>query len=283
MTDFKNYNPTLDDLKARAEKIINDRPLSDSERKDILKTLLGCIDLTSLEGTDTNVKIFSICQHAQTFAHPELGIPNVAAVCFYPVFTRLAKDQLQDTDIKVASVAGGFPSGHTPAEVKVVEIKYAIEHGADEVDVVISRGLILANKCQEAYEQIVAMREAAGKAKMKVILETGELETVFKIRRASEVAINGGADVIKTSTGKINPGATPEAFLIMLDTIKEYYEKTGKMIGIKPSGGISEPEDAISYYLLLENVLGEKWLNKNYFRIGASRLAHKIASILNEA
>jgi deoxyribose-phosphate aldolase len=282
MTDFKNYNPTLDDLKARAEKIVNNRPVSDQERKEILKTILGCIDLTSLEGTDTNVKIFSICQHAQTFARPEAGIPNVAAVCFYPVFTRLAKDQLQDTDIKVASVAGGFPSGLTPAEVKVAEIKYAIEHGADEVDVVISRGLILANKCKEAHEQIIAMREAAGKAKMKVILETGELETVFKIRRASEVAINGGADIIKTSTGKINPGATPEAFLIMLDTIKEHYEKTGKMIGIKPSGGISEPEDAIKYYLLLEDVLGEKWLNKNYFRIGASRLAHKIASILSE-
>jgi deoxyribose-phosphate aldolase len=282
MIDFKNYNPTLNELNVRAQEIFKELKPGESETREILKTILGCIDLTSLEGNDTNVKIFSICQHAQTFARPEEGIPNVAAVCFYSVFAALAKNQLKDTDIKVASVAGGFPSGLMPAEIKEAEIKFAVAEGADEVDVVISRGMILADKCKEAYDQIVLMKAAAGKAKIKVILETGELETVFKIRRASEVAINGGADIIKTSTGKINPGATPEAVLIMLDTIKEYYEKTGEMIGIKPSGGISEPKDAIKYYLLVKSVLGDKWLNKNYFRIGASRLAHKISSILND-
>lgn len=282
MIDFDIYSPKMEDLTKRARIIAENNKPDKSATREALKTILGCIDLTSLEGSDTNVKIFTICQHAQTFANPDLGIPNVAAVCFYPVFTQLAKDQLKDSGIKVASVAGGFPSGLIPAEIKEAEVKYAVEKGADEVDVVISRGYILANKCREAYDQIALMRKAAGKARMKVILETGELETVFKIRRASEVAIGGGADFIKTSTGKILPGATPEAVLIMLDTIKEHYEKTGKMIGIKPSGGISEPEDALMYYSLVKEVLGEKWLNNNYFRIGASRLAHKIAAILRD-
>lgn len=281
MIEFENYNTKLKDLTERAEAISKIK-LSDSETRDALKTILGSIDLTSLEGNDTNVKVFSICQHAQTFMDESRGIPNVAAVCFYSVFTELAHEQLKDTDIKVASVAGGFPSGLMPAKIKEAEVSFAVEKGADEVDVVISRGYILSNKCQEAYAQIAGMRKAAGDATMKVILETGELETVFKIRRASEVAINGGADFIKTSTGKILPGATPEAVLVMLDTIKEYYEKTGKMIGIKPAGGISDPEDAIQYYMLVKEVLGEKWLNKNYFRIGASKLAHKIAAILKE-
>lgn len=282
MIEFNNYSVKMDTLTNRAETISNIKP-GDEETREILKTILGCIDLTSLEGNDTNVKIFSICQHAQTFTDQEKGIPNVAAVCFYSVFTKLAKEQLKDSGIQVASVAGGFPSGLVPAEVKNAEVKYAVDHGADEVDVVISRGYILANKCREAYEQIAGMRDAAGKAKMKVILETGELETVFKIRRACEVALNGGADFLKTSTGKISPGATPEAVLIMLDTIREYHEKTGKMVGIKPSGGISEPEDAIQYYMMVKEVLGEKWLSKEYFRIGASKLAHKIAAILKDA
>lgn len=279
MIDFGNYNFSESEVAARAEEICK-TPIGKTERIAALKTLLGCIDLTSLEGADTNVKIFTICQHAQTFALANKGIPNVAAVCFYPNFAELAKEQLKDTDIKVASVAGGFPAGQIPIDIKEAEVKFVVAEGADEVDIVISRGLILANKCREAFEQIVILKEAAGNAKLKVILETGELETVFKIRRASEIAINGGADTIKTSTGKIPVGATPEAVLIMLDTIKEYYEKTGNMIGIKPSGGISEPEDALKYYLLVKNVLGQKWLNKNYFRLGASRLAHKIAEIL---
>lgn len=281
MIDFDNYSPTLEDLGKRAQEIFK-LNTSKTDPKDILKTILGCIDLTSLEGTDTNGKIFSMCQTAQSFAVPEKGIPNVAAVCFYPVFTHIAKSQLKDTDIKVAAVAGGFPGGLVPVEIKKAEVKYAVEEGADEVDVVISRGLVLANKCREALEQILVMKEAAGPAKLKVIIETGDLETVYKIRRACEIAINGGADMIKTSTGKIKIGATYEAVLIMLDSIKEYYEKTGEMVGIKASGGISEPEEALKYYLLVEHVLGEKWLNKNYFRIGASRLATKIADVLKK-
>lgn len=280
MIDFTNYNHSLSELGQRAEKIV-DVKLSKQESGEILKTILGCIDLTSLEGSDTNVKIFTICQHAQTFANPEKGIPNVAAVCFYPIFTELAKSQLKQTDIKVASVAGAFPSGQSPMEIKEAEIKYVVAEGADEVDVVISRGLLLANKCREAFEELLVMKQAAGEAKLKVILETGELETVYKIRRACEVALNAGADMIKTSTGKIKVGATHEAALIMLDSIKEHFERTGKMVGIKLSGGISEPEEAIKYYLLTKSVLGEKWLNKDYFRIGTSRLAHKIAFALN--
>ncbi|MCF8365741.1 MAG: deoxyribose-phosphate aldolase [Bacteroidales bacterium] len=281
MIEFNHYDSTLEDLGKRAQEIFK-LNVNKTDYSDMLKTILGCIDLTSLEGTDTNEKIFSMCRSAQSFAVPEKGIPNVAAVCFYSVFTNIAKSQLKDSDIKVAAVAGGFPGGLVPVEIKEAEVKYAVKEGADEVDVVISRGLVLANKCREAFEQIIVMKEAAGSARLKVILETGELETVYKIRRASELAINGGADMIKTSTGKIKTGATYEAVLIMLDSIKEYFEKTGEMVGIKASGGISEPEEAVKYYLLVQHVLGEKWLNKNYFRIGASRLASKIADILNE-
>jgi deoxyribose-phosphate aldolase len=157
-------------------------------------------------------------------------------------------------------------------------VAFAEKAGAHEVDVVIDRGFVLANKCNELQSQLEAMREAAGSTTLKVILETGELDTVYKIRRASEIALNAGADFLKTSTGKTKPAATLEAVLIMLDTIKEFYEKTGKRVGIKPSGGIAEADEAIKYYLLVKEILGEPWLDKKYFRIGASRLADKVAT-----
>jgi len=275
MIDFNNYNPGKDEIESRI-KNFTDTTLDADERKQALTTILSCIDLTALEGSDTGVKIFSICERAKSFSKEGNSIPNVAAVCFYPPFVRQAKQLLEGTGIKVASVAAGFPAGQLPIELKVAEVKYAVDEGADEIDIVISRGKLLANKCKEVFDENLALKNACGNAHLKVILETGELETVFKIRRASEISIKAGADFLKTSTGKIKPAATPEAFLIMLDTIKECYEKTGEKIGIKAAGGIAEPDDALVYYNLVKGVLGDEWLKKDLFRIGASRLANKL-------
>jgi deoxyribose-phosphate aldolase len=277
MITFSNYEYPI---KAIIEKTnaITSKPVSGNQRATALRTILSCIDLTSLEGTDTGVKIFSMCEHAQSFAANDSGLPNVAAVCFFMPFVAQARKQLEGTGIKVATVAGAFPHGQSPVQIKRAEVEYAVRAGAHEVDVVINRGHLLANQCNQAQAQLEAMRQAAGNTTLKVILETGELETVYKLRRASEIALNAGADFLKTSTGKTLPAATPQAVLIMLETIKEFYEKTGKMIGIKPSGGITDPHDAIKYYLLVKEILGEAWLDKQYFRIGASRLADKVAA-----
>lgn len=280
MIDFENYSYSKDDLQKRANDLIK-AGLEKIDRLEALKIVLSCIDLTSLEGSDTNVKIFSMCEQARSFSE-EGDAPNPAAVCFFPNFIRTAKKLLKGTGIKVAAVAGGFPSGQLPLHLKSAEIAYVITEGADEVDIVIARGKILENECQGAYDELDKLREVAKGVKLKVILETGELETVFKIRRASEVAIRAGADFLKTSTGKLKPAATPEDLLIMLDTIREYHEKYGKMIGVKPSGGISTPDDALKYFVLVKEVLGEKWLNNKYFRIGASKLAYKIYSEIKE-
>jgi len=277
MIAFNNYEHPYEAITERASAITS-KTVVGAERAAALKTILSCIDLTSLEGTDTSVKIFSMCEHAHSFSKQNSGLPDVAAVCFYMPFVAQARKKLEGTGVKVATVAGGFPHGQAPTEIKRAEVAYAVKAGAHEVDVVIDRGYMLANKCNEVQVQLEAMRAAAGKATLKVILETGELETVYKIRRASEIALNSGADFLKTSTGKTKPTATPQAVLIMLDTIKEFYEKTGKMVGIKPSGGIAEPDDAIKYYLLVKEILGDAWLNNKYFRIGASRLADKVAA-----
>lgn len=276
MLDFNNYQETEAQINSRIEKIAT-VPMSEQEKKLAFQTILGCTDLTSLEGNDHYAKIIGICQQAKTFSAQGPDIPNVAAVCFYSPFIRVAKRELANTGIKVATVAAGFPSGQIPLALKVAECEYAVSRGAHEVDIVISRGKIIEGHCQESYDEISTLKKACDKAKMKVILETGELENNENIRKASEVSIMAGADFLKTSTGKIKPAATPQAFLIMLDTIKEYFESTGKMVGIKAAGGIAEPADALMYYSLVKEILGEAWLNKKYFRIGASKLAQKLA------
>jgi deoxyribose-phosphate aldolase len=234
------------------------------------KLILSCLDLTTLEGSDTDEKIRSVCRKATGFS------PNVAAVCFYPPFVKLAKQELQHTQIKVASVAAGFPSGQTSFKIKLNEVKWAVDEGADEIDMVISRGKFLEGEYTVVSDEIAAIKEACGSAHLKVILETGELKTIENIRKASEIALSAGGDFIKTSTGKIAPAATPEAFVVMLDTLLEFYQKTGQKRGIKPAGGISEPEQALLYLNLLRATLGNDWANKNLFRIGASRLADKL-------
>lgn len=275
MIEFEPYHYSYEEIEARKENLLSFQAAGLTYRK-MMASVLGCIDLTSLEGSDTNEKIIAICRKAKTIADTGKGLPNVAAVCFYPPFVSTAKKELEGTDIKVASVAGAFPGGQSPIHVKTEEVKFAVGEGADEIDMVISRGKFLEGAFGVVFDEIAAIKEVCGPARLKVILETGELQTVKNIRKASEIAIDAGADFIKTSTGKVSPAATAEAFIVMADTVKEYFEKTGKMIGLKPAGGISTPEQAITYYQLLHAIAGENWLNKNFFRVGASRLTDEL-------
>ena len=275
MHSFSNYDTTQQELTVRAQNIIAKGKIN-LDKKQALKQVLGFIDLTTLSGDDTTPKVEALCAKAESFFDGDKGIPNVAAVCVYPVFANTVHHALKGTDIKTACVAGAFPSGQSPLPVRIDEVKYAVDHGADEIDMVISRGRLLEGDMDFVFDEVRLIKEACGEAHLKVILETGELKTPELIRKASVIAINAGAEFIKTSTGKIAPAATHEAFLIMLDTIKEYYEATGEMIGIKPAGGISTPEEALSYYLLVKHILGERWLSSVHFRIGASSLADKV-------
>ncbi len=275
MVHFSDYKYTMSELTGRAQEIVKQEK-EGLDRQQALKQILGFIDLTTLNGDDTTQKVVALCAKAESFFDGDEGIPNVAAVCVYPVFANTVHHALKGTDIKTACVAGAFPSGQSPLSVRIDEVKYAVDHGADEIDMVISRGRLLEGDADFVFDEVRLIKEACGEAHLKVILETGELKTPELIRKASVTAINAGANFIKTSTGKISPAATPEAFLVMQDTIKEYFDNTGKMIGIKPAGGISTPEDAIVYYLLTKHVLGERWLSNTHFRIGASSLADKV-------
>tara|TARA_B100001121_G_scaffold308980_1_gene334447 strand:- start:1126 stop:1911 length:786 start_codon:yes stop_codon:yes gene_type:complete len=238
---------------------------------------LNMIDLTTLEGMDTKNKVVQMCYKAQHL-HDEISdLPSVAAVCVYPNFVKTAKDSLSGSDIKVASVATAFPSGNSSAKVKILDTKMAISNGADEVDMVISRGKFHMGEYNYVFDEIASIKEACeNKARLKVILETGELGNLDNIRLASDIAISAGADFIKTSTGKIKPAATLSVTLVMLEAIKDYYYKTGRMIGIKPAGGISNAKLALQYLLLVKETLGIKWLNNNWFRFGASSLANDL-------
>jgi deoxyribose-phosphate aldolase len=267
MIKFDPYRFTESEIQVRIRQI--QQAAKEGTIEDY-RLILSCLDLTTLEGSDNNEKILSVCIKAANFS------PNVAAVCFYPPFVRLAKSELKNTGVKVASVAGGFPSGQTSLKIKLDEVKWAVEEGADEIDMVISRGKFIEGEYTVVSDEIAAIKEACGSAHLKVILETGELKTIANIRKASEIALNAGGDFIKTSTGKISPAATPDAFVVMLDTILEFYKKTGQKRGIKPAGGISEPQQALLYLNLLRAVLGNDWATKDLFRIGASRLADKL-------
>ena len=275
MVEYKNY-PRKEEEIAQRIKQYSEAELKNFSEQEAYRFILGVIDLTTLEGSDNTQKINDLCQTAIDFKDEKRLIPSTAAVCVYPPFVAQAKALLKDTDIHVASVAGAFPAGQSPIEIKVAEVRYAAEAGADEIDMVISRGKFLEGNYQEVFDEIVAIKKACGQAHLKVILETGELKTADNIYAASMMAMEAGADFIKTSTGKIAINATPESFLVMLDAISDYFQATGKMVGMKPAGGISDAETSLLYIKILENVLGKKWLNKQYFRIGASRLARKI-------
>ena len=252
------------------------RSVKKSSKVEGLKLALSMIDLTTLEGKDTPGKVKQLCYKA-LHLHEQLNdIPTVAAVCVYPSYVKIAKTALRGSDIQVASVATAFPSGQTNRDTKIMDTKFAVEEGADEIDMVISRGAFLAGEYNFVYDEIAAIKEACGKAHLKVILETGELDTLDNVRKASEIAMYAGADFIKTSTGKIQPAATMPVTYVMLDAIKDYYLKTGKIIGMKPAGGISTSKIALQYLVMLNEMLGKQWMNKTYFRFGASSLANDI-------
>jgi deoxyribose-phosphate aldolase len=241
-----------------------------------LKMVLSMIDLTTLEGKDTEGKVKQMCYKAVHLHDVLPGLPTTAAVCVYPSMVKVAKEALRNTNVKVASVATAFPSGQSTREIKLSDTKFAIEQGADEIDMVISRGEFLKGNYNFVFDEIAAVKEACGKARLKVIFETGELSTLDNVRRASEIAIDAGADFIKTSTGKISPAATMPVTLVMLEAIRDHYYKTGVMIGMKPAGGISTAKAALHYLVMVKETLGSAWLNNEWFRFGASSLANDV-------
>jgi len=252
------------------------RSIKKSSKVEGLKLALSMIDLTTLEGKDTPGKVRQLCYKAM-HPHDQLdNIPTVAAICVYPTYVKIAKKALENSTIQVASVATAFPSGQSSRNTKIMDTEFAVDQGADEIDMVISRGAFLAGEYNFVFDEIAAVKEACGAAHLKVILETGELDTLDNVRKASEIAMYAGADFIKTSTGKIQPAATMPVTYVMLDAIKKYYVDTGKMIGMKPAGGISTSKIALQYLVMLNEVLGEKWMNSTYFRFGASSLANDI-------
>lgn len=274
MLQFSAYNTNIDQLSQRAEAI--SKLIPNYQSSDTLKTILGLIDLTTLSGDDNTKKVESLCDKGIAYKNEEKGIPSVAAICTYPVFADLVSSKLKNTDLNCACVAGAFPSALSPLELRLKETEYAISTGANEIDMVISRGKLIEGDEAFVFNEISKTKSVCGDIHLKVILETGELKSVEFIRKASEMAINAGGDFLKTSTGKVNPAATPEAFLIMCDTIKEYHKNTGKKIGVKAAGGISTSDEALLYYAIVAEVLGEEWLNNKLFRIGASRLADNL-------
>jgi len=241
-----------------------------------LKLALNMIDLTSLEGKDTDGKVKQLCYKAKHLHDVYPGLPTVAAVCVYPSMVGVAKKALGDSGIKVASVATAFPSGQSTRDIKLRDTKYAISQGADEIDMVISRGKFHQGEYNFVFDEIAAIKEACSDARLKVILETGELGSYDKVRKASDIAMYAGADFIKTSTGKISPAATMPVTLVMLEAIRDFYYKTGKKIAMKPAGGISKAKLALHYLVMLNEVLGEEWMNNEWFRFGASSLANDI-------
>lgn len=262
-------------VEERVERL-NKRSIKKDAKIQGLTLALSMIDLTTLEGMDTPGKVIQLCQKAKEPYAPLPELPTVAAVCVYPRMVNTAQKALRGTGIRVASVATSFPSGMTSLENKLEECRQVVEDGADEVDMVISRGEFLKGNYSYVYDEIAAVKEAAGKAHLKVILETGELQTYENVRKASDLAMHAGADFIKTSTGKVKPAATQPVTLVMLEAIRDYFYDTGRMVGMKPAGGIRKAKQALQYLVLVKETLGTDWLTPEYFRFGASSLANDL-------
>jgi deoxyribose-phosphate aldolase len=255
---------------------LNARSIKKESKVQALKLALSMIDLTTLEGMDTPGKVIQLCHKAKE-PHAALpDLPTVAAVCVYPNMVPVAKKALRGTDINIASVATAFPSGMSTLDAKIEETQQVVDDGADEVDMVISRGEFLKGNYSYVYDEIVAVKKACGDAHLKVILETGELQTYENVRKASDLAMHAGADFIKTSTGKIKPAATQPVTLVMLEAIRDYFYDTGRMVGMKPAGGIRKAKQAIQYLVLVKETLGTDWLTPEYFRFGASSLTNDL-------
>jgi deoxyribose-phosphate aldolase len=269
--------PTVDQvgIEERVERL-QKRSIKKASKVFALKLAMSMIDMTTLEGADSPGKVRQLCVKAKHMHDAMPGVPHVAAVCIYPTMVRYARPELEGSGVKIAAVATGFPSGQYPLSAKLDDTKFAVDEGADEIDMVISRGHMLAGDFAYVFDEIATIKEACRHAHLKVILETGELGTFDTIRKASDIAMHAGADFIKTSTGKIQPGATPQVTLVMLEAIRDFYYATGKKIGMKPAGGIANAKTALQYLVMLRETLGQDWLTPDLYRIGASRLANDI-------
>src|SRR5712672_1067128 len=269
--------PTIDQIMVEERAAaFGKRSIKTSAKLAGLKLAISMMDLTTLEGSDTPGKIAFICRKAIQPLDPRYQVPSCAAVCVYPNLVRIAKKFLEHSSVKVASVATAFPAGLMPTRLKLREVRGAVRDGADEIDMVINRARFLAGEYERVFDEIAATREACGAAYLKVILETGELQTYDNVRLASEIAMRAGADLIKTSTGKISPAATMPVTLVMLEAIRDYFFETGIRIGMKPAGGIRNSKQALAYLVMLKETLGDDWLTPNLFRIGASTLLNDV-------
>ena len=273
------YNTDLSDadIQAAVKKIITEK-VHENDTLEVKKFLFGSIELTSLNTTDSDVSIMAFTEKVNRFDSAYPNFPHVAAVCTYPCFAEVVNDTLEVDGVEITCVSGSFPSSQALIEVKVAETALALKDGATEIDIVMPVGKFLSGNYAELCEEIAELKQVCGEHAMKVILETGDLKTAANIKKAAILSMYAGADYIKTSTGKEKISATPEAAYVMCQAIKEYYEKTGIQIGFKPAGGINTVMDAIIYYTIVKEVLGEKWLTNKWFRLGTSRLANMLLS-----
>ena len=273
------YQTELNDQEVReaVRKIIAER-VHENDTPEVKKFLLGSVELTTLKTTDSEESVMAFTEKVNQFddAYPDL--PHVATICVYPNFAKTVAETLEVDGVEIACVSGSFPSSQTFTEIKIAETALAIKDGATEIDMVMPVGKFLSGNYEDVADEIAEMKAVCGEHKMKVILETGCLKTASNIKKAAIIAMYGGADYIKTSTGKVEPAATPEAAYVMCQAIKEYYEKTGIQIGFKPAGGLNSLMDALIYYTIVKEVLGNEWLTNQWFRLGTSRLANLLLS-----
>ena len=261
---------------AKVKKI--EEKVEENNTLEVKKLLFSCIDLTTLKCTDSEESVLKFTEKVNEFDEKYPDIKNVAAICVYPNFAKIVSESLEVESVGIACVSGGFPSSQTFQEIKIAETAMAIHEGATEIDIVLSVGKFLSGDYEGVCDEIQELKSVCGDKHLKVILETGALNSAENIKKASILSMYSGADFIKTSTGKESPAATPEAAYVMCCTIKEYYAKTGRKIGFKPAGGINTVKDALLYYTIVKEVLGEEWLNNEYFRLGTSRLANLLLS-----
>ena len=279
MEALSKYNTNLNDADIKAEtEALLDQKLAENNNIDVKKFLFNCIDLTTLKSTDSDRSVMDFTNKVNLFVDKYPDLKNVAAICVYPNFAEIVNDTLEADDVNIACVSGGFPSSQTFQEVKVAETAMALKDGADEIDIVIPVGKFLSGDYEGMCDEIEELKDVCGDKHLKVILETGLLGGASNIKKASILSMYSGADFIKTSTGKESPAATPESAYVMCQAIKEYHKLTGRKIGFKPAGGINCVKDALVYYTIVKNVLGEEWLSNEFFRLGTSRLANMLLS-----
>lgn len=276
---LKLYNTDIDDqeVKEAVKKLIAEK-VPENDTLEVKKFLMGSVELTSLHTTDSEESILALTEKVNHFDETYPDLPHVATICVYPCFAGIVSQSLEVDGVEIACVSGSFPSSQTFQEVKVAETSLAIHDGATEIDIVLPVGKFLSGDYEGVSDDINELKQVCGEHAMKVILETGDLVTVSNIKKASILSMYAGADYIKTSTGKEKISATPEAAYVMCQAIKEYYDKTGIQIGFKPAGGLNTVMDALIYYTIVKEVLGEKWLTNKWFRLGTSRLANQLLS-----